>query len=153
MSAQPATRYANVGTHLTKRDAADRVTSHATYTEDIRVTGMLYKALVTSPVASEALRGVGIADALQVDGVVRILTANEVTSRCYNNYVKDQPIFARERVRFVGEPIAMVAASSLDAARRAADLVKLDIDETTSIVDIKSSLGSPDYRIHSDDNN
>ena len=100
----------NIGTQLVRRDAAERLTGHATYTEDIRLPGMLHGVLVQSPAAAGRLRGIDVDRAVALDGVVKVLTAEDVTDRRYGNYVKDQPIFARDRVRFVGEPVARGSA-------------------------------------------
>ncbi len=153
MSAEESGQYLNVGNRLVRRDAVERLTGHTTYTEDIRLPGMLYGVLVPSPVAAGRLRGINVDRAVALDGVVRVLTAKDVTDRCYGNYVKDQPIFARDRVRFVGEPVAMVAATSLAIARRAAGMVEVDIEVTTPVVDLREALTSAEVPVHDRDTN
>ena len=153
MSAEESRRHLNVGTELIRRDAVERLTGRTTYTEDIRLPGMLYGVLVQSPVAAGRLRGINVDRAMAVDGVVKVLTAEDVTDRRYGNYVKDQPIFARDRVRFVGEPVAMVAATSLAVARRAAGMVEVDIESTTPLVDLREALTSAEVLVHDRDTN
>lgn len=153
MSAEEYGPHLTIGTQLIRRDAAERLTGHTTYTEDIRLPGMLYGVLVQSPVAAGRLRGINVDRALALDGVVKVLTAEDVTDRRYGNYVKDQPIFARDRVRFVGEPVAMVAATSLALARRAAGMVEVDIEATTPVVDLHEALTSAEVLVHDRDTN
>ncbi|WP_053197294.1 xanthine dehydrogenase family protein molybdopterin-binding subunit [Streptomyces viridochromogenes] len=153
MSAEESGPYLNVGNRLIRRDAAERLTGHTTYAEDIRLPGVLYGVLVPSLVAAGRLRGINVDRAVALDGVVKVLTAKDVTDRCYGNYVKDQPIFARDRVRFVGEPVAMVAATSLAIARRAAGLVEVDIEATTPVVDPREALTSAEVLVHDRDTN
>ncbi|MDX3638167.1 xanthine dehydrogenase family protein molybdopterin-binding subunit [Streptomyces sp. MB09-02B] len=153
MSAAESGQYVNVGNRLMRRDAVERLTGRTTYTEDIRLPGMLYGVLVPSPVAAGRLRGIDVDRAAALDGVVKVLTAKDVTDRCYGNYVKDQPIFARDRVRFVGEPVAMVAATSLAVARRAAGMVDVDIEATTPVVDLRKALTSAQLLVHDRDTN
>ncbi|SFN44917.1 CO or xanthine dehydrogenase, Mo-binding subunit [Streptomyces sp. cf124] len=153
MSTEEYGPHLNIGTRLVRRDAAERVTGHTAYTEDIRLPGMLHGVLVQSPVAAGRLRGVDVDRARALDGVVKVLTAEDVTDRRYGNYVKDQPIFARDRVRFVGEPVAMVAATSLAIARRAAGLVEVDIEATTPVVDLREALTSSEVLVHDRDTN
>ncbi|NWL27166.1 hypothetical protein DM794_08860 [Paenarthrobacter ureafaciens] len=148
MSPDKSPSYLNVGTEFTRRDAAERLTGHATYTEDVRLPNMLFGVLVQSPVAAGLIRGVKVDKAVALEGVVKVLTADDVTDRRYGNYVKDQPIFARDQVRFVGEPIAMVAATSLATARRAADLVEVDIETSTPVVDLQEALVSTEVLVH-----
>ncbi|HEX5016603.1 MAG TPA: xanthine dehydrogenase family protein molybdopterin-binding subunit [Actinomycetes bacterium] len=143
----------HVGADLIRRDAAERLTGGAVYTEDVRVPELLYGVLVPSPVARGRLRGINSERANAVGGVVRVLTAEDVTERCYGNYVKDQPIFARGRVRFVGEPVAMVAATTPAIARRAAAMVELDIEAATPVVDLQSALTSTDVLVHDNETN
>lgn len=153
MSAEESGQYLNVGSRLIRRDAAERLTGHTAYTEDIRLPGMLYGVLVQSPVAAGRLRRIDVDRAAALDGVVKVLTAEDVTDRRYGNYVKDQPIFARDRVRFVGEPVALVAATSLAVARRAAGLVEVDIEATTPVVDLREALTSTEVLVHDRDTN
>ncbi|UJV46232.1 xanthine dehydrogenase family protein molybdopterin-binding subunit [Streptomyces sp. AMCC400023] len=153
MSTEEYGPHLNIGAQLVRRDAAERVTGHTAYTEDIRLPGMLHGVLVQSPVAAGRLRGVDVDRARALDGVVKVLTAEDVTDRRYGNYVKDQPIFARDRVRFVGEPVAMVAATSLAIARRAAGLVAVDIEATTPVVDLREALTSSEVLVHDRDTN
>ena len=153
MSAEEYGPHLNIGAQLIRRDAAERLTGHTTYTEDIRLPGMLYGVLVQSPVAAGQLRGINVDRAVALDGVVKVLTAEDVTDRRYGNYVKDQPIFARERVRFVGEPVAMVAATSLALARRAAAMVEVHIEATTPVVDLHEALTSTEVLVHDRDTN
>lgn len=153
MSAEDFASYQNIGTQLARRDAAERLTGHTTYTEDIRLPGMLYGVLVQSPVAAGRLRGINVDKAVALAGVVKVLTAEDVTDRRYGNYVKDQPIFARDQIRFVGEPIAMVAATSLAIARRAAGMVEVDIEATTPVVDLREALTSAEVLVHDRDTN
>lgn len=145
--------YLNIGTDSIRRDADERLTGRAAYTEDIRLPGMLYGVLVQSPVAAGHIRGINVEKAKALGGVVNVLTADAVTDRCYGNYVKDQPIFARDRVRFVGEPIAMVAATSLAVARRAAGMVEVDIDATTPLVNLCEALTNDQVLVHDRDTN
>ncbi|MFM9606532.1 xanthine dehydrogenase family protein molybdopterin-binding subunit [Streptomyces turgidiscabies] len=153
MSTEEYGPHTNIGTQLVRRDAAERLTGHAAYTEDIRLPGMLYGVLVQSPVAAGRLLGINVTRAVALDGVVKVLTAEDVTGRRYGNYVKDQPIFARDRVRFVGEPVAMVAATSLAIARRAAGVVEVDIEVTAPVVDLREALTSAEVLVHDRDTN
>lgn len=153
MSAEESGRYRNVGTQLTRRDAYERLTGRALYTEDVRLPGMLYGVVVPSPVAAGRLRVINIEKAMELDGVVKVLTADDVTDRCYGNYVKDQPIFARDHVRFVGEPVAMVAATSLAVARRAARMVDVDIELTTPVISVRDALTASSALVHGGDTN
>lgn len=145
-------RYRNVGTQLTRRDATQRVLGATRYTEDIELPGMLHAALATSKHASGRILALNLEKAAAVGGVVKILTGSDVPDRRYGNYVKDQPILARDEVRFVGEPVAVVAATSVEAAREAARLIEIEIDAEVPVVDLRSAV-DPDTRpVHGSSN-
>ncbi|WP_318914532.1 xanthine dehydrogenase family protein molybdopterin-binding subunit [Shinella zoogloeoides] len=120
-----------------------RVTGAIKYTEDIILRGMLYAVLVRSTVAAGRIIRIGVDAARQAPGVEAVLTAADVPAGGYGNYLHDQPIFAREAVCYVGEPVAMIAATSLAAARRAAKLVAVEIDPTPFVVDL-AAAAEPD---------
>ena len=148
MTAAQAGRYQNVGTRLVRRDAQDRLTGKTKFTEDIPIPGMLHCVLVQSPVAAGEILSIDHQAASVMEGVVKVITAEDVTDRRYGNYVKDQPIFASTHVRFVGEPVAMVAASTRAIARRAARAVVVDIKPTASVVDPREALTADATLVH-----
>ena len=128
-----------LGTNFLRRDARERITGAIKYTEDIIVPGMLHAVLVRSTVAAGTIREIRTGAALQVDGVVRVLTAADVPERGYGNFLRDQPIFARDVIRYFGEPVAMIAATSLAAARKAAKLVETEVDATPFVIDLEAA--------------
>ncbi|WP_433850795.1 xanthine dehydrogenase family protein molybdopterin-binding subunit [Brucella pseudogrignonensis] len=142
-----------LGTRLTRRDARERTTGAIKYTEDIVVPGMLYSVLVRSTIAAGKIRSVDVKAARQAPGVEAVLTAKDVPDRAYGNYLNDQPIFARDTVRFVGEPLAMIAATSLAEARRAARLVMVDIDPTPFVIDLVAAVKPEAALVHAGQSN
>jgi CO/xanthine dehydrogenase Mo-binding subunit len=138
---------------MVRRDARVRATGAAGYTEDIAVPGMLHAVLVPSPVASGRIVRVDTEDALAVEGCVRVLTAADVPDRRYGNFLQDQPILARDVVGFVGEPVAIVAATSRAAARRAAAVVRVRIEPLPAAVDLAEALTGGAPRVHGGETN
>jgi CO/xanthine dehydrogenase Mo-binding subunit len=138
---------------MERGDARVRVTGAARYTEDIAVPGMLHAVLVPSPVASGRIVRVDTEDASGVEGCARVLTAADVTDRRYGNQHQDQPILARDVVRFVGEPVAIVAATSRMAARRAAAAVRVQIEPLPAVVDLAGALAGGAPRVHRGETN
>lgn len=138
-------------------DARDKVTGAARYTGDLVPEDALHLALVVSPVAAGTLRGLDRAEAAQAPGVVAVLGAAEIdgvlaeTGATYGPVVRDRPILARERVRYVGEPVGLVLARSARAARRAAVLVLPDIDEEASADPIASAVPDDAPLVHGAD--
>ena len=128
--------------------ALKHVTGQALYIDDMpEPPGTLHAALVLSPAASGRLRKVDPAAVAALPGVVAVLGPNDVPGK---NDVSasgkgGEPLFAVDRVEFAGQPLAMVVAVSLDAARHAAERVAIDIEADEPILDIETALSRQAY--------
>ncbi|OWV93595.1 xanthine dehydrogenase family protein molybdopterin-binding subunit [Rhizobium sp. R693] len=137
-----------LGTKFLRRDARERITGTIKYTEDLVMPDMLYAVLVRSPLAAGTIRQINIDAARQVDGVVCVLTAEDLPDRPYGNFLRDQPVLARHVVRYVGEPVAMIAATNLSAARKASKLVETHIDPLPFVVDLVAAAEPQANPVH-----
>ncbi len=119
------------------------------YVDDIAPQGALHAMVVRSPVAHAALRGVDGAEAAAMEGVACVLTGADLggidgTMSFYAmenadgtpSAAPERPLLARGRVRFVGEPVALVVAATLQQARDAAEAVVIDYDELPVKMDV-----------------
>jgi xanthine dehydrogenase large subunit len=128
--------------------ALKHVTGQALYIDDMpEPPGTLHAALVLSPVASGRLRKLDPGAAVGMPGVVAILGPQDIPGR---NDVSasgkgSEPLFSVDRVEFAGQPLAMVVATSLDAARHAVDRVAIDIEADEPILDIETALARKSY--------
>ena len=113
------------------------VTGQASYTDDLaEPSGLLHVAVGMSAVAHAKLRRVDLSEVLDADGVVDICTCDDI--RGENNYgpiVHDDPILADGLVHYAGQPVFAVAAQTVDQARKAARLARVDYDELDAILD------------------
>jgi carbon-monoxide dehydrogenase large subunit len=143
------TRTAWTGRALPRFEDERFLTGEAKYVDDLQVPGVLHAAFVRSPVAHGRLRAVDADAARSAPGVYLVLTAveiaDEVGSFPINPLEADvreipHPVLARERVRYVGEPIAVVVAATADGAADAADLVQIDFEELPSVLDPADAL-------------
>jgi len=97
-----------LGERAPRLDAIEKVTGRARYASDIVLPGMLYGVIVRSDRPFARLRRVDTSAAESVPGVEAVATATDAPGR-FGEVVKDQPVFAQDVVRFVGEPIAAIA--------------------------------------------
>ncbi|MCK4776318.1 MAG: molybdopterin-dependent oxidoreductase, partial [Candidatus Krumholzibacteria bacterium] len=124
-----------------------KVTGRAKYVADIERPRMLYAAMLQSPVAHGVLKSVDTTRAQALPGVIDVITAKEAPSVKYGvspaRY--DETMFAEDKVRYLGEEIAAVAAEDLDTAIKALELIDVEIDELPPILDAETALeeGSP----------
>ena len=108
-------------------DALDKATGRAVYAADLAVEGMLHARALRSPHPHAEIVRIDTEQARRLPGVEAILTAPDVPGEnTYGRKVKDQPVLAEARVRQVGDPVALVVASSPEAA--AAALALIDVE-------------------------
>jgi len=128
-----------LGRSHTRTDAADKVTGEAAYTMDMYPEDVLHARLVTSTEPHARLRDVDTAAAEELDGVVAVATAADAPDTRFGEFVRDQRVFASGKVRYVGEPIAVVAAETEAIAERATELVAVEYDPLPSVTDLEAA--------------
>lgn len=142
-----------VGQRLARVDACDKVTGRATYTADIRLPDQLHAGLVRSPVPHGGLLGVDPGEALQVPGVLAVFTAEDIPGKLdYGAPYEDHPILAYERVRFVGDPVAIVVAESREALARALPLVRVAYEEYPAVTTLAEAMAEEAPKVHAGGN-
>ncbi len=125
-----------VGKPVVRADGLEKVTGRARFVADLTFPGMLFARVIRSTVPHARIRHIDLEKALAVAGVIRIALAADIPG---NNIVpvvlRDQPCLAEEVVRYVGEPIGVLAATSLEAAEKALHLVRVDYDPLPALLD------------------
>ena len=118
-----------VGKSVPRIDIYEKVTGSATFADDMQFgPGLYHGRLVRSPYAHALIRRVDVTKALQIPGVKAVVTGADVQNNI-GLYLIDRPIFARERVRYVGEPVAGVVAITEEIAHEAAQLVEVEYNQ------------------------
>ncbi|MEZ5558880.1 MAG: xanthine dehydrogenase family protein molybdopterin-binding subunit [Pseudomonadales bacterium] len=135
--------YLHIGKNFTPPDIESKVTGRARYAEDFRVDGMVYARLYTSPMPHARVRRIDASAALAMDGVLGILTADDVPAA----NPPQGPILTNEPV-FVGDPILAVAAVDEKTAEDALRHIHVDLEPLPFTVDPLTSLrpGGPSAR-------
>jgi CO/xanthine dehydrogenase Mo-binding subunit len=126
-------------------DGREKVSGRAAYTADYSRPGMLWAAFVKSPFAHARIRSISTDEARAVEGVRAIITGQDIGPKLFGRRLADWPILAVDKVRFIGDRIAAVAAETREAAEEAARLVSVDYDELPAIFDPLDALapGAP----------
>lgn len=125
-----------VGESVRKIDAVPKVTGEFAYASDLYAAGMLYGHTVRSPYAHARIRSIDTSEARRMPGVHAVLTHEDVPGhKTYGLEFPDQPVLAFDRVRYFGEPVAIVAAEEPEQARRAAAEVKVGYEPLEPITD------------------
>ncbi len=134
-------------------DALDRVTGRVPYTINFQPAGMLHVKLLRSASAHARIVRLGVSRARSVPGVVAVVTGQDLVQRTdlspyFGPVLRDQPVLAVGKVRYVGEPVVAVAAEDLDAAQEALDLVEVEYDELPGVFEPVASLAADAPVLH-----
>jgi len=137
-SAKPVpNRKVAVGAALPHDSAHLHVTGRASYTDDLpEPRDLLHVAVGMSSVAHAEVGDIDLSDVLAAPGVVDICIASDISGD--NNFgpiIADDPIFATDLVQYVGQPVFAVAATTVDAARKATSLANIDYSALDAILD------------------
>ncbi len=128
------------------------VTGQATYTDDIpEPRDLLHLAIGVSDKPHARIRKMDLSAVLAASGVVAVMTADEIPGE--NNcgpVVHDDPILAPDLVEYVGQAIFSVAATTVDQARKAARLARIEYDELVPILDIREAVASESFVLPSE---
>jgi len=125
-----------IGASVLRPDAVDKVRGEARYVDDLVFTGMLYGRVMRSSVPHARLNGFDLSQVESDPSVVCTVTADDVPGENIVHVVyDDQPALAKEIVRYIGEPIALVAARDRIGAERAAKLAKIDYEPLPVVSD------------------
>ena len=123
------------GSAFTPPDVIDKVTGKANYADAIHVDGMVFARLLTSPVPHARIRSMDLSEALAMDGVVGVLTADDVPES-----LAPRPAILTNKPVFVGDPILAIAAVDETIATNALQKVKIDFEPLPFCVDPLESL-------------
>ena len=136
-----------IGISVPRVDGVEKVTGAAKFTGDLAIAGMLEAKVLRSSLPHAVIESIDITKALSVPGVVAILTRDDLTDidPYYGNCLRDRAVVAIDKVRFVGEPIAVVAAESGLEAEQALSLIDVRYRELPCVPDIDAALaeGAP----------
>ena len=134
---------------VARRDGWEKVTGRARYAVDMVLPHMAHAAVVRSERAHAYITGIDRAEAEAAPGVIAVVTADDLgdLGRRFGHIVPDHAILAEGKVRYYGEPMAVVVAETPHQAADAAELVWVDYDDLPALTDAAGALAS-DTLIH-----
>jgi len=138
-----------VGKENRKVDGLAKATGEAIYTDDIQLPGMLHAKMLRSPHAHARVLSVDTSKAEALEGVVGVLVGAELPIR-YGviPWTPDENALATDKVRFIGDEVAAVAAVDEDTASEALDLIEVEYEILDAILDPQVALVTPEPPIH-----
>jgi xanthine dehydrogenase D subunit len=144
---------ARVGDSPIRPDGTPKVQGRFAFASDLEADAMHWGRTLRSPHPHARIRSVDVGPALAIAGVSCVLTADDVPGAAtYGLMSPDQPVFARDVVRYTGEPVAAVAADHPDTARRALAAIVVDYEPLDPLVDPTRAASAETPPIHPDGN-
>ncbi len=142
-----------IGKSARRLDYESKISGRAMYLADMHMAGMCHGKILRSPLPHARIKGIDISKALKVTGVVTIITRDDILhdqgiEPYYGPVFKDQTIVAVDKVRHVGDPVAAVAAATVDAAEEALRLIEVDYEELPAVLDVHEALKSRAVLVH-----
>jgi CO/xanthine dehydrogenase Mo-binding subunit len=145
-----------VGRSPAHHDFVNKVRGTLLYAADWSLPGMIHGRLVRADRASARIAGIDTTAAERLEGVVCVLTAEDVpynaivehASGGLGEVIVEQPVLAADRVRYVGEPVAIVAAADPETAAEAADLVEVAYEPLPGVFSAEDALKPDAPRVH-----
>ena len=146
-----------VGQSLRRREDIKFLTGNGRYVDDIRLPGMLYLAILRSPHAHARITGVDLSAARAAAGVRLALAGADLAGKIGNitpnwvvpgTVVPERPVMAPDRVRFVGECVALAVAETREAAYDALERIEVSYEALPVVIDEEAAIGDGAPRLH-----
>ncbi len=142
-----------IGKSIPRPDARDKVKGATRFGGDLCGPETLIAKVVRSPVAHGVVTQVDRDEALQLDGVVAILTGDDVDGlNGHGLYRGDQPVLADGRVRYAGDSVALVVAETVAAAEEAAKRVQVHVEELPVVATVQEAMAADAFELYDDGN-
>jgi len=138
-----------IGRSLPRLEGREKVSGRAEYTHNLRLPGMLHGKIFRSTVAHGRIKSIDTSAAKKIPGVFRVITIDDIKTVIPHPYYgpafHDQPILADEKVRFVGEPVAVVLATDPHVAEQAVQAITAEYEELPAVYDEIEAMTSKVY--------
>ena len=146
-------RHGTVGTSPPRPDGDAKAQGSFAFSSDLSADGCLWGATLRSPYPSARIVSIDLSVAFKIAGVESVITADDVPGEAYYGLIsRDQPVFASDVVRYVGEPIAAVAADHPETCRRALAAIVVEYEELEPLLDPEQAIDGSHHDIHPDGN-
>lgn len=137
-----------IGKSPVRKDAIEKATGAAKFSGDFYADGMVYGKIIGSPYAHARILSIDASEAEKLPGYVGIVTGADAPETRYGGYIRDRHILCKEIVRYVGDYVAVVCATSEALAEKAAKLVKVEYEELPPMLDYNEAFKENAQMVH-----
>lgn len=138
-----------IGVDTVRKEAWDKVTGAAKYNADFITPDTLYAVMLTSPYAHAKIKKIDTSKAFKSEGVLAVITGEDAPYLT-GSMIHDRPPIAKEKVRYFGEPVAVVIANSEDLAMQGVSLIDVEYEKLPVVNKIKDAIKDNATLVHKD---
>jgi len=139
-----------IGAPIGRVEGTEKVSGRATYAADVHLPGTLWGKVLRSPHPHARITHIDASRAREVDGVKAVITGKDIRGSYMGRVIRDIPVLCWDKVRFVGDRVAAVAAETLDAAEAALELIDVQYEELPAVFDPLEAMQPNAPRLHDD---
>ncbi len=140
-----------IGRPLLRPDGVAKVTGAARYADDLSFPGMLHGATLRAGIPHARIRRIDVSEARALPGVHAVLTGVDVPGENRHGLVyKDWPVLCTDKVRYVGDAVAIVAAETPEIARQALERIRVEYEPLPVVADARQARLPDAPRVHED---
>lgn len=143
-----AVSFSAIGRPVEQVHGVDKVSGAALYTADVCLPGTLWGAILRSPYPHAVITRIEVSQPRALPGVRAVITGQDVADTLFGRRMRDMPVLARDRVRFVGERVAAVAAESREIAEEAIGLIEVEYEPLPAVFDPLEAMEPGAPRVH-----
>ncbi|MFQ5852653.1 MAG: xanthine dehydrogenase family protein molybdopterin-binding subunit [Candidatus Binatia bacterium] len=137
-----------VGLPIERVDGAEMVSGKSLYAVDMKLPGMLWGKVLRSPIAHGRVLRVDPERARKIPGVQAVITAKDVPRLRYGLALRDEPMFALDKVCYIGDAVAAVAAVDEATAEEAVGLIEVEYEELPAVFDVEEAMSDGAPLVH-----
>lgn len=140
--------FSSIGRAAPRVEGEDKVSGRALYTADHLLSGTIWGKALRSPYPHALIVRLDTSRAKSHPGVLAVVTAADIPNVLTGRRLRDMPMLARDRVRFIGEKVAVVAAEDRDVAEEAAQLIQVEYEELPAVFDPLAAITEGAPQLH-----
>jgi CO/xanthine dehydrogenase Mo-binding subunit len=139
-----------IGAPIPRLEGPEKVTGRAIYAADIHLPGTLWGKILRSPYPHARILSIDVSRANEVPGVRAVITGKDIPNLLQGRRLRDMPVLCWDKVRFVGDRVAAVAADTAEAAEEALQRIEVEYEEIPAVYDPVEALEPDAPVIHED---
>jgi CO/xanthine dehydrogenase Mo-binding subunit len=137
-----------VGKNVARRDAFEKATGSAKFASDMFPENLLYVFTLRSKYPHAIIRRIDVSKAVKMPGVVGVYTHRDIPNNRFGVFYKDRPVLCDDRVRYIGDPVALVAAESREEGQEALEAIEVVYEPLPVVTDPVKAMAPSTIKIH-----